>query len=77
MTIRIESPINKYYFQTLGMIFFPGAHFSESEELADGEPVLSVKTVEEENGIRAFVEASVPSPDPPGYECCRMRSRDP
>ena len=59
MKIILDSPINKYYVQTLGMIFFPGAHFSESEELAEGEPVLCVKTVEEENGIRAFVKASV------------------
>ena len=59
MKIILDSPINKYYVQTLGMIFFPGAHFSESEELAEGEPVLSVKTVEEEEGIRAFVDASV------------------
>ena len=59
MKIILDSPINKYYVQTLGMIFFPGEHFSESEELAEGEPVLSVKTVEEENGIRAFATASV------------------
>ena len=59
MKIILDSPINKYYVQTLGMIFFPGAHFSENEELAEGEPVLSVKTVEEDEGIRAFVTASV------------------
>ena len=59
MKIILDSPINKYYVQTLGMIFFPGEHFAESEELAEGEPVLSVKTQEEENGIRAFASASV------------------
>ncbi len=59
MKIILDSPINKYYVQTLGMIFFPGAHFSESEELADGEPSLFVKTTEEETGIRAFVYVTV------------------
>ena len=48
MKIILDSPINKYYVQTLGMIFFPGEHFAENEELAAGEPILSVKTVEEE-----------------------------
>ena len=59
MKIILDSPINKYYVQTLGMIFFPGAHFTEKGEHTDDEPVLSVKTVEEENGIRAYVSASV------------------
>ena len=59
MKIVLDSPINKYYVQTLGMIFFPGEHFAENEELAEDEPFLSVKTVEEETGIRAFVYASV------------------
>ena len=55
MKITLDSPINKYYVQTLGMIFFPGSHFSESAEENDNEPSISVKTVEEEQGIRAFV----------------------
>lgn len=54
MKIFLDSPINKYYVQTLGMIFFPGEHFAENEELKPGEPTLSVKTEEEENGIRAY-----------------------
>ena len=54
MKIVLDSPINKYYVQTLGMIFFPGEHFSESEDIGENEPYLSVKTVEEEEGIRAF-----------------------
>ena len=35
MKIILDSPINKYYVQTLGMIFFPGEHFAENEELSD------------------------------------------
>ena len=58
MKITLDSPINKYYVQTLGMIFFPGSRFGESSEEDDNEPSLSVKTVEEEQGIRAFVTVS-------------------
>lgn len=61
MRITLESPINKYYVQTLGMIFFPGEHFGEAEttEPNEHEPTLFVKTVEEENGIRAFAEVAL------------------
>ena len=59
MKVILDSPINKYYVQTLGMIFFPGEHFAENEELAPGEPVLSVRTQNEEQGIRAFATVSV------------------
>ena len=59
MKIILDSPINKYYVQTLGMIFFPGEHFGESEEVAQGEPILSVRTVEAEDGVRAYAEVSV------------------
>ncbi len=59
MKITLDSPINKYYVQTLGMIFFPGEHFSESDEARDDEPMLSVRTTEEELGIRAFATVGV------------------
>ncbi len=59
MKIILNSPINKYYVQTLGMIFFPGEHFGESEDARDDEPVLEVRTVCEEGGIRAFATVSV------------------
>lgn len=59
MKIILDSPINKYYVQTLGMIFFPGEHFGENEELAPGEPLLSVRSVEEEGGVRAYATVSI------------------
>ena len=59
MKIILYSPINKYYVQTLGMIFFPGEHFGENEELAAGEPLLSVRSVEEEGGVRAYATVSI------------------
>ena len=56
MKIYLDSPINKYYVQTLGMIFFPGEHFGKEEEESENTPFLSVRTVEEEGGVRAFAE---------------------
>ena len=59
MKIILDSPINKYYVQTLGMIFFPGAHFGENEDEDGTDTCISVKTVEEESGIRAYATVSV------------------
>ncbi len=59
MKIILDSPINKYYVQTLGMIFFPGEHFGESEEPCAGEPVLSVRTIETDGGVRAYAAVFV------------------
>ena len=59
MKVFLDSPINKYYVQTLGMIFFPGEHFAENKEIRLGEPVLSVRTQEEEQGIRAYATVSI------------------
>ena len=57
MRITLDSPINKYYVQTLGMIFFPGEHFGEQQAEADEhEPTLYLKSIEEEGGIRAVAE---------------------
>lgn len=54
MKIILNSPINKYYVQTLGMIFFPGEHFGQSEEEREDAPVLAVRTEEVDGGVRAF-----------------------
>ncbi len=59
MRITLDSPINKYYVQTLGMIFFPGEHFGEEDEPYEGEPLLFVRSREEEGGIRAFATLSI------------------
>ncbi len=58
MIIRLESPINRYYVQTLAMIFFPGEKFGEDELTRTDTPSLFVRTVESETGIEAFAEAS-------------------
>ncbi len=58
MKIKIDSPINKYYVQTLAMIFFPGEHFGEADE-KDDSPELYVKTVKTDEGIEAHAELSL------------------
>ena len=42
MRLYIEGPVNKYYVQTLCMIFFPGAKFSDEEEPSAETPALWV-----------------------------------
>lgn len=42
MKLYIEGDINRYFVQTLCMIFFPGAKFSETEEENDNTPTVSV-----------------------------------
>ncbi len=56
MKIILESPINKYYVQTLAMIFFPGERFGqkESEEVSIDEPVLYVRSEENDGTVTAL-----------------------
>lgn len=42
MKLYIEGPVNKYYVQTLCMIFFPGSKFSDEQELSEDVPELWV-----------------------------------
>lgn len=58
MRITLDSPVNKYYVQTLSMIFFPGEHFGEKsvEERGEDEPVLRVRSEDREESVVAFAE---------------------
>ncbi len=75
MILRIKGTDTQYYIQTLCLIFFPGAHFSESEKPAPDVPEIEV-SVRKEDGTymvytsmklgAKFVEATgsaVPSED--------------
>ena len=53
MILRIEGRINRYYVQTLCMVYFPGATFSESEQPGPDVPEVAVSLFEEEEGMRA------------------------
>ena len=57
MKIILESPVNKYYVQTLAMIFFPGERFGETSEESEASfdtPVLYVRSEAKENSVWAF-----------------------
>ena len=43
MKLNIEGNINRYYVQTLCMIFFPGEKFPENEEITEDTTVLDLK----------------------------------
>ncbi len=59
MKIILDSPINKYYVQTLAMIFFPGEHFGKKAAELDNEnePCLTVRTEERTEGV--FTHAKI------------------
>jgi oxygen-independent coproporphyrinogen-3 oxidase len=57
MNIKIDSAINRYYVQTLAMIFFPGERFGEDELNNPDAPTLYVRTTETETGIDTYAEA--------------------
>lgn len=58
MRITLDSPVNKYYVQTLSMIFFPGEHFGEKngEEIGEDEPFLYVRSEDCEECVVAVAE---------------------
>ena len=56
MKLFIEGDINLYSVQTLCMLFFPGAKFSQEEELTESSDVLRLKMMESESGITAYAE---------------------
>ncbi len=58
MKITLDSPVNKYYVQTLSMIFFPGEHFGEKAEEKDTEkePLLYVRSEERDGVVYAFAK---------------------
>ena len=59
MNIKIESPVNKYYVQTLCMIFFPGEKFGEKEEEREDAPSLYLKTEKRDGAIFATAELRI------------------
>ena len=65
MNIKIESPVNKYYVQTLCMIFFPGEKFGENGDERPDAPSLYLRTENIEDGIRAYAEMGI------GDKICR------
>ena len=57
MILKINGDINRYYVQTLCMIFFPGATFGEDEQPGEGVPEVSVDVFKDKEGenVNAYV----------------------
>ena len=57
MILKINGKINKYYVQTLCMVFFPGATFSENEQPGVDVPEVSVDVYNDGDGknVTAYV----------------------
>ena len=59
MILNIDPGINRYYVQTLCMVFFPGAKFSLAEEVTARTPVITVHANTEEETVTASVTVSI------------------
>ena len=56
MILNVEGKINRYYVQTLCMVFFPGATFGENELPGVDVPEVHVNVYKEDDGSdTAFV----------------------
>ncbi len=53
MKLITDGNVNIYYAQTLCLLFFPGAKFSESEPVTPTTPVVTMTMTGVENGVRA------------------------
>ena len=58
MILHVNGDINRYYVQTLCMVFFPGSTFGEHEEAQIGVPEVSV-TVNVDDGVSATAFVSI------------------
>ncbi len=56
MILNIDGNINRYYVQTLCMIFFPGSTFGENEESGEDIPEVTVHVLsEDKKSVTAYV----------------------
>lgn len=56
MILHIDGDVNKYYVQTLCMIFFPGSTFGEKEESGEDIPEVTVHVYPDgDNSVTAYV----------------------
>ena len=59
MILKINGDINKYYVQTLCMVFFPGATFGEGEMPGEDVPEVSVDVYRDEDNTCVSAFASI------------------
>ena len=59
MKVYINGDVNRYHVQMLCMVFFPGAKFSENEEICEDTPILRLDfEALEDGGAEVYVEVS-------------------
>ena len=56
MILNVSGDINRYYVQTLCMVFFPGTTFGQNEQSADGVPEVTVDVSRDmtDNSVTAY-----------------------
>ncbi len=59
MIVNIDGNINRFYVQTLCMVFFPGAKFAENEEADDKTPIVDIIQRDEADGCYAKATITV------------------
>ena len=59
MILNIDPGINRYYVQTLCMVFFPGAKFSTVEEITPQTPVITVRSRSDDETVTASVTIAI------------------
>lgn len=59
MILRIEGDINRYYVETLCLVFFPGSTFGEDETPADGVPEVDVSVFTDDTGTHDTAYVSI------------------
>ena len=59
MILKINGDINRYYVQTLCMIFFPGCTFGENEVPGEGVPEVTVDITPTEESVHANVSITL------------------
>lgn len=59
MILKVNGDINRYYVQTLCMVFFPGSTFGENEQPGEGVPEVSVDVYRDSDGMSVSAYASI------------------
>ena len=59
MILKINGDINKYYVQTLCMVFFPGATFGENEQPGEGVPEVAVDVYRDSDSTSVTAYVSI------------------
>ncbi len=75
MKLTINGNLNPYYAQTLCLLFFPGAKFSQSEEVTAETPRVHVDVVESAESVAATVQIAVGDQSAVGTHTYSLRRR--